>query len=132
MDLMWIAVYSDGSNVRQFDENGYEAKYSDIDRERLTEFHIVNREDETKTLFALALDPEQRLIYRRRIATSGNNEHRWSITMVGWQQTINGQNVQAISWVFPDGGVIQTGRFRDDHRLFYGVELLPFEEESDG
>lgn len=132
MDLMWIAVYEDGTNLRQFDENGHEARYSDIERERLTEFHLVNKDDEARTIFALALDPGQRLIYRRRVATSGNNEPKWTITMVGWQQTINGQNVQSISWIFPEGGIIQTGRFREDHRLFYATELLPFEEESDG
>lgn len=129
MDLMWIAVYNDETNLLQYNEDGTENSYSDIDRSRLTEFHLLDREID-KTVYAIALDEGQRLIYRRRIATSGNNDHRWTITMVGWQQTIAGQNVQSIGWVFPDGGIIQTGKFQSDHRLFYGIELLPFEEEG--
>lgn len=130
MDLMWIAVYEDESNLQQWKPDGTENKYSDIERDRLTEFHLIDRETQ-KTVYAMAIDSGQRLIYRKRVATSGLNEALWTIFMVGWQQTVAGQNVQSIAWIFPDGSVISTGKFRPDHRLFYGIELLDFEDVTE-
>lgn len=131
LEFEWIAVYDDGSIFRQYDEDGTEHRYADIDRDRLAEFHLRVR-GQDKTVVAYAFDPGMRLIYRRRVAMSGvTGEKIWTIHMVGWQQTVRGKNVQSISWVFPDGSIINTGRFRKDHPIFYGVELLPFEEDSE-
>jgi len=126
--LAWIAVYGEDDYLFQFNDDGTENGYSDIDRGRLKEFHIINKETK-KHVFALALDEGQRLIYRKRIQVSGiSGEKLWEIYLVGWQQTVKGTNVQAISWIFPDGSIIQTGRFQEDHGIFYSVELLDFEK----
>lgn len=128
-DLEWIVVYNDGSLLHQYDENGENA-YADIDRSRVAEFHIRDRET-GKIVLAYALEPGQRLIYRKRTSMSGiTGEKNWVIYLVGWQQTVNGVNIQNISWIFPDGSIINTGRFRENHPIFYSAELLPFEKES--
>jgi hypothetical protein len=129
-NLEWIAVYADGSILRQHEPDGTENRYEDIDRKRVSEFHL-RLKGKDFTVIAYALDPGQRLIYRKRHSMSGiTGEKNWTIHMVGWQQTVNGKNVQCISWVFPDGSIINTGRFRENHPVLYGVELLPFEEQE--
>jgi hypothetical protein len=128
-DLQWVAVYKDESIVTQYNEDGSESKYSDIDRAKLSEFHIIDA-DTKETVYAVALDPGQRLIFRRRSMMAGNGELLGTIILCGWQQNVKGQNVQSIGWVFPNGSVIQTGRFREDHRIFYGVEFMDFEDET--
>jgi hypothetical protein len=130
MELEWIVVYEDGSELWQYQEDGTESKYSDIDRKRLAEFHLRIKGEE-KTVLAQAIEPGQRLIYRKRHSMSGvTGEKNWTIHLLGWQQTVNGQNIQSISWVFPDGSIINTGKFRENHPVLYGVELLPEEVES--
>lgn len=128
LDLEWIVVYEDGGILYQYEEDGKENLYADIDRERrVAEFHLRDRST-GKIVLAYALEPGQRLIYRKRHSMSGvTGEKNWTIHLVGWQQTIDGKNIQNISWVFPDGSIINTGRFRDNHPIFYSVELLPFE-----
>lgn len=128
MDLRWIAVYKDESILPQYKEDGTENAYSDIDRENLSEFHVIDAEDGNNTVYALALEEGDRLIYRKRHMTSGSGEQLGHIFMVGWQKTVGGENVQSIGWIFPNGSVIQTGKFREDHRLFYGVEFMDFED----
>lgn len=126
--LGWIAVYGEDDYLYQYNDDGSENGYGDIDRERLKEFHIINK-DTGKHVFAMSLDEGQRLIYRKRVQMSGiSGEKVWEIFLVGWQQTIKGKNVQSISWIFPDGSIIQTGKFNENHPIFYSPELLDFEK----
>lgn len=114
--------------MTQSKPDGTENAYSDIDRENLSEFHVVDLDREGETVYALALDPGDRLIYRKRHQTRGDGELIGTIFMVGWQRTIAGENVQSIGWIFPNGSIIQTGKFQEDHRIFYGVEMMDFED----
>jgi len=124
-DFAWVAVYGDDDYLFQFADDGTENAYSKIEREKLKEFHLLDK-NTGKTIYALALDhPDQRLIYRKRISMSGvSGEKQWEIALVGWQRKVGDENVQALAWVFPDGSIIQTGKFREDHPVFYGVELI--------
>ncbi len=126
--LEWVAVYNDGSILRQFNDDGTENRYGDIDRKRLSEFHLVAR-DEDRIVLAYALEPGQRLIYRKRYSMSGiTGEKNWVIYIVGWQQTINGKNIQNVSFIFPDGSIINLPRFRENHPLFYSIQFIDGEE----
>jgi len=132
LDPTWVAVYdaNEEDYLFQYAPDGTENRYGDIDRERLKEFHVIDRKS-NRTLFAVALEPGQRLIFRKRISMSGIvGEKMWEILLVGWQQTINGKNVQSLNWIFPDGSIIQTGKFQEAHPIFYSVELLDFEKNS--
>lgn len=130
-ELEWVAVYHDGTHLFQYAEDGTQTPYTDIDRSRLTEFHLRERETDN-SVFAVAFDsPEQRLIYRRRVAMDANSgQKKWVIHLVGWQRTVKGENIQSINWIFPDGSVINTGRFQEDHPMFYGVQFFDEELES--
>lgn len=129
VEMEWVAVYQDGSTLFSENEDGTTSDYNDIDRKNLTEFHLREKES-GKTVIAIAFDdPRQRLIYRRRVRRSSDGSNEWAIYLVGWQRTVAGENIQSLNWVFPDGSIINTGRFQEDHPIFYDVAY--FETELD-
>lgn len=125
IQFSWIAVYGEDDFLYQFPDDGTENSYASIERDRLKEFHVIDKRTR-RTIVAIAFDnPNQRLIYRKRISMSGiSGDKQWEICLVGWQRSIGGENVQSLNWIFPDGSLIQTGRFQEDHPIFYSVELI--------
>lgn len=124
--LRWAAVYNDGSRLPQYNEDGSENKYTDINRDILVRFLLV---DETSVRFILNISADQRLIYRRRVAIMMNSKVKGIIHIVGYQQNIAGKNVQHINFISDSTGVIEvTDGFKEDHQWFYPVVFLPEEE----
>lgn len=124
MPMQWTAYYSDGGSLQQFDSGG-EHGYAEIDRSRLCAFAL--RDFCGRLVICLHLDPGQRLIYRKRHEQRAGSE-RVTVYMVGWQQTIGGQNIQAVCYIFPDGAVHMAGRWREDHPLFYSIQQVACEQ----
>ncbi len=118
--ITWQALYNDDKVLKQFNADGTENKYKDIDRYRLRRFDLVS---DGKPVYSVYLHTGQRLIYRRRHFIKANGE-RWVVYLVGWQLTIDTakglKNVTSIMYVFPDGTVAL-----DDSRDNLG--LLPEE-----
>ena len=120
MDYEWEAIYSDGTTLTQYNEKGEKNGYENIDATKLRAFAIHNvkltKKDnkyftsDEKIHFRLHLEPEQRLIYLRRgfLNTAGG---KGSFLMVGWQQKINGKNIQSINYLYNDGHIEQSGVF---------------------
>jgi hypothetical protein len=76
------------------------------------------------------LEPGQRLIFRRRIEQPSGGP-AIVCYLAGWQQTIHGQNVQSIAYVFEEGSRIEwAGKFREGHAWFYAVDPVPCEIEE--
>lgn len=123
--MQWVAYYNDGTHLRQYDDDGAENKYADIDRSKLDSFALYDR-PATRKLLHLHLEPDQRLIYRRRVEKTVGADTDVVCYMIGWQQTIAGENVQSIAYVFDDT-VELAGRWRDDHPWFYSVQPVPEE-----
>lgn len=120
--ISWKAVYHDGTYLDSKDaDKGYES----IDRDRLASFCLVR---DGKVIFHLVLQEGQRLIWRKRIITThGGGEQVWHL--VGWQKTVNGENIQCIGYVSEaDGSVIMAGEWQGEHILLGGVELLDLEK----
>lgn len=117
--LTWKAYYNDDSSLTQYNEDGKENKYKDIERHKLTHFDLIN--EAGKKIHRTALHDGQRLIYRRRNFISlGNTEERHLIYLVGWQMTIitpaGEKNITAINYIYEDGSVALDGH-RDDLEL---------------
>lgn len=125
--MKWIARYNDGDILPQYNEDGSENKYADIDRGRLTEFALFD--DLDQPVFALHLDPGQRLIYRRRVWQPAGGDN-FVVYMVGWQMTVGGQNVQSIAYISEDKQIHMAGAWRDNHPWFYSIEAVPCEEKQ--
>lgn len=121
--MQWLATYDDGSTLSQFAPDGSERRYTDIDRARLRSFGLW---DGDRKLIEFHFEPGQRLIYRHRVEQRQGGQPV-VVYLVGWQQTVNGANVQSIAWVFPDGHIEMTGRWREDHPWFYSPKMQPQE-----
>lgn len=127
--LIWNAVYQkDGiltdEHLSQFDPDGTEHKYADIDRWRLGRFDLIDKETQ-KTVYSVFLHQDQRLVWRKRSfidLKSGNVES--SLHLVGWVMTIQTpkgpKNVYAFNYIHEDGSIAL-----DNHRE--NIELLPEE-----
>jgi hypothetical protein len=117
----WRAEYSDGSWLDQYNEDGAENKYVNIDRSRLAKFFIFQNK---KVKLVVHLDkPERRLIYRRR-ASVGVTGGRGVVYLVGWQETVDGKNFQCVCFLFDDGHVEVLPGFKEDKQPFYGINLI--------
>lgn len=125
MNCYWIARYNDGTQLTQYESDGHEHNYGDIDRSKLESFIICQKAQalghvfsidlaiREKVIFHLHLEPEQRLIYRRRTHKTPSGDDMVTY-LVGWQQTVKGKNVQALFLIHDDGTIEAQGRWRDD------------------
>lgn len=138
--MQWVAYYADNTHLRQYDDDGHENKYADIDRARLASFALYDGgvphseapfhyEPATHKLFHLHLEPGQRLIYRRRVEQTVGAAPI-VCCMIGWQQLIGDQNTQSIAYIFENGTIELAGRWREDHPWFYSVQPVPSEDNS--
>ncbi len=100
----WVAVYEDDSVFRQFEDNK-ENLFKDIDQSRLKTFKWVST-IEGKPSHSLNIKPWQRLIAFRRVRMSPTGKVKRTLYALGWQSTINGENVKTISWIYPNGSII--------------------------
>ncbi len=127
-NIYWKAIYNDGTELSQYEEDGTENKYPDIDRSKLASFEIRKaglvgpNYEKDKLLFKMFLEPGRRLIYRRRVLkkmkvggtpTGIKIKKRWNeiVYLVGWQATIGDRNVQDIAYIFEDEHVELAGRW---------------------
>lgn len=125
-ELYWRAVYTDGSQLLQYNEDGSENKYPDIDRERLMRFDLLDKATD-KAIYALWLNEGQQLIYRRRtilpvIVTE--ERPKQVIYLVGYRQTImtpmGPHNIVVMNYIYEDGSVALDGARNN-------LELYPIE-----
>lgn len=120
--IQWVAQYED-ELFPQYNEDGTENKYADIDRERLTAFSLVR---ESGILIRLHLDKGQRLIYRRRVEVRPGDKTTVCY-LVGWQKTIGNENVQSIACIFEHLGTVEIiSEWREG--WFDEPELLEYEK----
>jgi hypothetical protein len=95
MNTTWLAHYGDES-LAQYNEDGTENKYADIDRNRLTAFSLVR---DGNIIARIHLSPDKRLVYRRRVEKRPGLEDV-RLSLAGWQKTVNGENIQSIVCIF--------------------------------
>ena len=120
IETLWRAIYSDGKSLFQFNPDGSENKYFDINRIKLTQFVLYRY---GKPAVVIHLDSAKRLIYRMRRAMDnrGNSE---TVYLAGWQETRNGRNIQMIVFLFQDNHIEIVDRFYKDHKWFYAIQFV--------
>lgn len=139
MTYEWKANYEDGTSLPQYNEDGSKNIYTDIDRSKLVSFEILNLieqkdeegkviKSEKKIIHNLKLAKGQRLICRQR-KFMRNDMVNNIVWIVGWQQTVEGKNIQSIAYIYPDGKIEMSGSWKEYHPLFRKIELLPIEKE---
>ena len=127
--VYWKAIYSDETCFNQYNEDGSENLYKDIDRTKLDCFILMNEE---KTILVIHLDDKKKLICRRRIAIGLDNNIQHVVWIAGWQENRQGMNVQMVCFVFDDGHIEVLDRFKENHRWFYSIKFMKEEEIMHG
>lgn len=112
MRYYWIVRYSDGNTFPKNKEKAQKMNqsYDDINREKLEYFEIY---DSDGLVLKIHLDDkDKRLIYRRRHQVIPGQGEK-VIWLAGWQKVVNGENVQSIQLLFPDGHIESIGKWKD-------------------
>jgi len=109
--MKWKARYNDASEINQYNEDGSENSYDNLDRDKLSSFVLYNGD---KKVLDLHLDEDQRLIYRRRVEMR-TGEDQVVCYLVGWQQKVGNKNIQSIAYIFEDGRIELAGVWKDNH-----------------
>lgn len=126
--MEWKAIYTDGTFLPQFNEDGSDNKYPDINRAKLKEFQLIRN---GKVAVVVHLDKKKKLICRMRVGQvgfgprAGQKERVW---LVGWQEKRGHVNVQMVCFVFEDGHIEVVDRFHENHPWFYPVKFIPKEK----
>jgi len=107
LKYVWKAVYADGTVLKQFDENGRERKFSEIDQSRLKIFSWEPVYNGGRPV-SVTLKEGQRLIAFRRVKWRPFLPGSTPVILyaIGWQSTVNGRNVKSITWILPDDSVV--------------------------
>lgn len=134
MTIFYKSIYNDGTSFVFSEDDVGKGDYSKIDRKKLIYEEIY---DDTKLLHRLHLEAGQRLILRKKVVIPNfitfnpliqdmdlnpeikklNGEIPKSmmipIILVGYQQTIRGENTQAITAIFPDGHTEHISKWKE-------------------
>jgi len=114
--MQWQAIYNNNEMFPQFNTNGTENKYSDIQRDRLVSFNMY---DGDKLILSVELErPTQKLICRKRTFMN-NKGGRNEIWLAGWHENVNGRSIKSICYIYPDGHIHFAGA-KDDLELMKG------------
>lgn len=113
--MKWVAVYNDETFLAQFNSDGSENRYEDIDRNRLTHFAMLN--EDNKPILVVEIErPTQKLIYRRRTFIDLLGNIKGVVFLVGWHENIGGKSIKAINYIYPNGKIVLAGA-KDDLEL---------------
>ena len=113
--MQWLAVYNDDTYLLQYNEDGTPNSYDSIDRSKLSEFHIIDVDENGKhrRVASVFLErPTQQLIWRMRGRIhSGGPRGVWKeqIIMLGWHENIDGRSYKSIMYINEDGTVELAG-----------------------
>lgn len=139
MNFSWIAYYKDGTCLKQF-EGKHENRYDEIRRKELSAFVLCEVTTGAAQVTVYFDRPTQRLIHRRRItsdltvfhgsSTQGQLKPKSTIWIVGWQELVNGKNVQLLLFLYEDGTVSVMPRYRN-HADFTQINI-DLEDRLDG
>lgn len=111
---LWRAHYSDGTYFDEYDETGQSRGFAAVDQSRLLGIELRSQVVGTPDAF-LRIPEDARPIFVRRRHIIGQVDAeqfhetiRQTNTIIGWQKTIQGRNVKALTVFMWDGSVFIT------------------------
>lgn len=134
MTFFYKSIYNDKTSFIFSEDDAGDGSYHKIDRTKLI---IEEVYQDSKLLHRLHLEKGQRLILRKRVTVPNfltyndklqdldlNEEIKQNggeipkkmlipVVLIGYQETINGENHQAITAIFPDGHTEQYSKWKD-------------------
>jgi len=107
----WRAVYKDGTHLDRYTHDGKPNGYENIKRDQLVAFelwdHRVN-----KRVVRVNMERRCRLIYRARTYLDEQSKIVGREYLIGWQEIVNGKNVQTNCLIRPDNSIELFGRWK--------------------
>jgi hypothetical protein len=105
----WLVTYRDGSYLWEYEEGKWSHAFADIESQDVVRFRLIPfRAGLPVHCVALNPDAGERLIFFRRYATDQSpvNDQvtgQRQYTVVGWQRTVQGENVKTFAFFLEDG-----------------------------
>lgn len=96
--VVWVAIYSDGTQTAEYDEKGNGVSSEAIDRQKLREFKLIDKKG--RTVVSQEIVPGRCFFYRRRTAMQTGRDVVEVMHMFGWRYSI-------ASNVTEDGKIVQ-------------------------
>jgi len=122
-DWAWRAIYVDETHLDEVDAAGTEHGFAEVDQGRLVAFALLPRRAGLPTP-VVRLDPasgQRPIFFRTRLVDvnpqTGAESNQRTITVLGWQRTVEGRNVQSLTALYDDGSAVLV----DDRRLIGGI-----------
>jgi len=119
--FMWLAIYEDGSFLRQIDEDGTKHGYGDIDRDSLISFRLITPAGNLIFAANFELGEGKNLVWRRRVAKRQDQEGAIAVHLVGHKG-------RYVAMIMQDGASILFNNFKSDDALLN----FPQHNESEG
>ena len=100
---IWTAIYQDGTQLKQFDDDGRFHQFREIDQTRLNAF-VMSTPDESHPPVILKFEPGYKLIHFYRNISLNNGAIRIRLYCFGYESV----NAKVILVIMPDNRVVIT------------------------
>lgn len=124
----WRFYYADGTQFNEFDEDGTDHGFAEVDLAQVVALELVPQRPNLPNHIVLITPQEQRPIFFRRrakplllSADAVQVTGHLTVTVIGWQETVQGQNVTHYSAFFDDGSSFAT---TDHDTLIARINLI--------
>lgn len=130
--VTWVAIYNDGSHLKQIDENGNEHSSEEIDRSKLK---CIDLFCDGIRFYRQYYANGQKVIFRRRVSITsrGGSDSIEVVYIIGWKKEVGGEEITSVAFISenPDGSLFVTSRpgFDPNHGLYYPVVPANSSEE---
>jgi len=103
LKYVWKATYKDRTEFNQFNEDGTENLFGDIEQDELDEFSFNSSLGHT---IKLKLKDDMRLICFRRHSMNFMGQNDKIQYVLGYQKTLDGKNVKTMMFIDDEGNVL--------------------------
>lgn len=103
----WGVVYKDGTELRQFGEDGIFHQFKEIVQEQVAMFVMYRTDDESKRI-DMPVHEGMQIFHLYRNLVLENSSRRVRVYVFGWKKT--GVTVASYNYILPDDRLITTDR----------------------
>ncbi len=103
----WVAIYQDGTMLKQFDDDFHFHQFKEIDQSKLSVFRLVK--DDNSMNYDLIFNPESmKLIHFYRHTQLENGAIKLKCVVFGYEKQYNGEWEKSLQMIMPDDKLVTT------------------------
>lgn len=116
----WVAIYKDGSHLKQYDDAGVFHQFQEIKLEDLDVFVIYNTQSpgDMSKRYEIHIEEGMTPIFFYRTTVFNmkqQNEIKVRIPSFGYKENINGQSVKTLMSIYPNGALAVQNKDGREH-----------------